>query len=95
MISEREFSRFLGLIGWPERPPRNRPFSARSLNTSPGMPRPQSHAFCVGTFDLASVSKIVRSVSNNVRRAHPPVSANVGWKLPLIPRRADSDCALL
>jgi hypothetical protein len=37
----------------------------------------------------------VRSVSNNVRRAHPPVSANVGWKLPLIPRRADSDCALL
>ncbi len=38
----------------------------------------ESHAFCVGTLDLASVSPIVRSFSNSVRRTCPIVSACVG-----------------
>jgi len=37
-------------------------------------PGASSHTFCVGTFDLASVSTIVRSVSNNVRRTPQIVS---------------------
>ena len=54
-----------------------------------------SHTFCVGTLDLASVSTSVRSVSNSVRRTHPPVSANLRRKPPLIARRAGYDCAPL
>jgi hypothetical protein len=52
-----------------------------------------SHAFCVGTLDLASVSPIVRSVSNSVRRNHPTVSANLHRKPPLIARRTVHHCA--
>ncbi len=58
-------------------------------------PRSLSHAFCVGTIDLAFVSPIVRSVSSSVRRRHPIVSANLRRKVPLIARRAGYDCAPL
>src|SRR5271154_7203475 len=58
-------------------------------------PRSPSHAFCLGTLDLASVSPSVRSISNSVRRTHPPVSANLRRKPPLIARRAVYDCAPL
>jgi hypothetical protein len=54
-----------------------------------------SHTFCVGTLDLASVSPIVRSISNSVRRTHPTVSANLRRKPPLIARRAGHHCAPL
>ncbi len=57
--------------------------------------RSSSHAFCVGTIDLASVSPIERSVSNNLRRRHPIVSANLRRKWPLIARRAVHHCAPL
>ena len=70
-------------------------FPGEPTVTSPEAPRPQSHAFCVGTFDLASVSKSVRSVSKNVRQTPPPVSANLRRELPLIARRASYDCAPL
>ena len=46
-----------------------------------------SHAFCVGMLDLAFVSTTVRSVLNSGRRTHPPVSANLRRKPPLIARR--------
>jgi hypothetical protein len=76
------------------RPPRNRPFFGRSQH--PDAPRCHpSHAFCVGTLDLASVSPIVRSVSNSVRRDHPTVSANLHRKPPLIARRTVHHCAPL
>ena len=50
---------------------------------------------CVGTFDLASVSPSLRSVSNNLRRDTPIVSANLRRNTPLIARRAGYDCAPL
>src|SRR3984957_6747382 len=43
--------------------------------------------------DLAPVSVIVRSVSDNVRRTTPPVSTNVRPKQGFILRRAVHDCA--
>ena len=58
-------------------------------------PRAESHAFCVGAFDLASVSPNVRSVSNSVRRRPPIVSANLRRKVSLIARRPHFDCAPL
>ena len=58
-------------------------------------PGAEFHAFCVGTFDLASVSPIVRSFSNSVRRTPPIVSANLRQKPPLIARRPHFDCAPL
>jgi hypothetical protein len=58
-------------------------------------PGASSHAFCVGTFDLASVSTSVRPVSDNVRRTTPIVSANLRRKPPLIARRAVYVCAPL
>ncbi len=57
--------------------------------------RSSSHVFCVGTIDCAFVSKSVRSFSNNVRRRHPIVSANLRRKVPLIARRAGYHCAPL
>jgi hypothetical protein len=54
-----------------------------------------SHTFCVGMLDLASVSPIVRSISNSVRRTDSPVSTNVRQKTPLIARQAVYDCAPL
>jgi toxin HigB-1 len=69
---------------------------SRASSTSRADPRRfPSHTFCVGTFDLASVSPSVRSVSNSVRRTHPPVSANLRRKPPLIARRVAYDCAPL
>ena len=41
----------------------------------------QSQLMCVGTFDLAFVSPIVRSFSNSVRRTRPIVSACMGFSL--------------
>ena len=80
--------------GW-ARSPGNRPFSACSQH--PDAPRRYpSPAFCVATLDLASVSPSLRSVSNSVRRTHPPVSATLCQKPPLIARRAvHHDCAPL
>ena len=50
---------------------------------------------CVEIYDLASVSLIMRSISNSVRWRHPPVSANVRRKPLLIARRPHFDCASL
>ena len=58
-------------------------------------PRAQSQIMCVGTFDLAFVSMTVRSVSNNLRRDTPIVSANLRRSAPLIARRTGYDCAPL
>lgn len=78
--------------GW-ARSPGNRPFSARISQQPRRYPSP---AFCVATLDLASVSPSLRSVSNSVRRTHPPVSATLCQKPPLIARRAvHHDCAPL
>jgi len=60
-----------------------------------GSCRAPSHPFCVGTLDLASVSNILRSVSDSVRRTTASVSANLRRKLALIARRAVYDCAPL
>ena len=75
------------------RSPGNRPFSKR-LPAPP--PRDASVSrICVEPLDLASVSPIVRPVSNSVRRNHPTVSANLRRKTPLIARRAVHHCAPL
>ena len=50
---------------------------------------------CVGTFDLASVSMTVRSVSNNLRPDTQIVSANLRRKAPFIARQTGYDCAPL
>lgn len=55
--------------------PENRPVFARIGLLPPS--RSSLHAFCIRTIDLASVSTVVRSFSNNVRRRHPIVSANL------------------
>jgi hypothetical protein len=48
---------------------------------------------CFEIHDLASVSMIVRSISDSVRWMAPPVSTNVRRKPNLILRRAVRDCA--
>jgi hypothetical protein len=53
----------------------------------------QSQRSCVELRDLASVSNIVRSVSNSVRRMTATVSSNVRQKQALIARRAIHHCA--
>jgi hypothetical protein len=55
----------------------------------------QSQRSCVELYDLASVSNIVRSVSNSVRRVAATVSSNVRQKWDLIARRAVHHCASL
>ena len=55
----------------------------------------ESQPLCVEPADLASVSPIVRSFSNSVRRTHPIVSANLRQKPPLIARPPHFDCAPL
>jgi hypothetical protein len=70
-------------------------FPGEPTATPTAAPRPSSHAFCVGTLDLASVSNNVRSVSDSVRRTGASVSANLRRKPPLIARRAGYDCAPL
>jgi len=70
---------------------------SKRTRAAPRSPCPgaASHLACVEIFDLASVSRSVRSVSNNVRQSIPSVSANLRRKLPLIARRAVYDCAPL
>ena len=72
----------------------NRPFSAR-ISQQLRRPATPSHAFCVELLDLASVSPIVRPISNSVRRNHPTVSADLRRKPPLIARRTVHHCAPL
>ncbi len=83
--------------GWTMHMAGRKPPVFRTSRTAAAPPhsRSPSHAFCVRTIDLASVSTIVRSVSNNVRRTHPIVSTNLRQKLPLIARRTGYDCAPL
>ena len=87
--------------GFRARPPppgiRKSPVSARNRSPRRSI-RPRSapsQRSCVEPLDLASVSAIVRSVSNNVRRTAAPVSINVRRKPPLIARRAVHHCAPL
>ena len=81
------------------RPPRpvdhDRQETARFPHEPAPAPRAQSQIMCVGTFDLASVSPSLRSVSNNLRRDTPIVSPNLRRKPPLIARRTVYDCAPL
>jgi hypothetical protein len=68
----------------------------RASSSNPAdLRRLPSGTFCVGTLDLASVSMIVRSISNSARRTHSPVSTNMRQKRPLIARQAVYDCASL
>jgi hypothetical protein len=53
----------------------------------------QSQRSCVEIYDLASVSMIVRSVSDSVRQTASQVSTNVRRKRGLISRPAVHDCA--
>ncbi len=55
----------------------------------------QSQLICAGTLDLASVSAIVRRVSDSVRPRRPIFSPIVRWKPALIARRPHFDCAPL
>jgi hypothetical protein len=70
-------------------------FPRGSASSSAVPRRHPSHAFCVEPLDLASVSPIVRPISNSVRRNHPTVSANLRRKPPLIARRTVHHCAPL
>jgi hypothetical protein len=75
----------------PGRPPENRPFIWRGPHDrSDRLPRhthDKSQPVCVEILDLAPVSMIVRSVSDNVRQVAVPVSVNLRQKPPLIARR--------
>jgi hypothetical protein len=53
----------------------------------------QSQLICVGTLDLASVSAIVRRVSDSVRQRRPIFSPIVRRKVPWIARSPHFDCA--
>ncbi len=69
-------------------PPRSAGRSRQETARFPSEPsrRATSHSSCVEPADLASVSTIVRSFSNSVRRTPSPVSANVRQKVALIAR---------
>ena len=92
MISGRVFCRIFGLQG-PSITTARKPPVFRTNPHPP--PRAQSQIMCVGTFDLASVSPSLRSVSNNLRRDTPIVSPNLRRNTPLIARRTGYDCAPL
>src|ERR1700677_1781628 len=83
-----------GRRAWSDRPETAR-FPHGSRTRPAPAPRSPSHAFCVGTIDLASVSPTMRPVSISVRPTHPIVSANPRRKPPLIARPPQFDCAPL
>src|SRR5271168_2278532 len=70
-------------------------FPSEPPSTPTATPSAPSHAFCVGTLDLAPVSTSMRSVSDSVRQTTASVSANVRRKPPSIARRPHFDCAPL